>query len=218
MEEVVELESFITDSPNMNTYQIENVQLPPSDYQNLFKDLIAMIEKLGIKDFTSNEKLTGDKIERAVNISEETWVVYEKIRQTYSLEGDQNKWIACLVYIVYYKIMSLKRKNFLFDSKSFSDEYQPVLSLNKLLSLSQSSLLSFICKLNKLIKILQAPDELYNRVSQIEMNLNVSCIIFAKYKVIFSHLFSGNAVNKGIREIFEFGWMLFVLVKGKLSP
>ena len=218
MEEVVELESFITDSPNMNTYQIENVQLPPSDDQNLFKDLIAMIEKLGIKDFTSNEKLTGDKIERAVNISEETWVVYEKIRQTYSLEGDQNKWIACLVYIVYYKIMSLKRKNFLFDSKSFSDEYQPVLSLNKLLSLSQSSLLSFICKLNKLIKILQAPDELCNRVSQIEMNLNVSCIIFAKYKVIFSHLFSGNAVNKGIREIFEFGWMLFVLVKGKLSP
>lgn len=145
MEEVVEL---ISDSPNLNTYKIENVLDPhDSSNENLFKNLTNMIDELEIKNLASNEKLreknSREIMELAVKIRDETWTEYKKINMAYSLEGDKNKWIACLVYIIYYKIISLKKRDFLlakkndqFDSKA--DEYQPVLSLYKLLLLRGS--------------------------------------------------------------------------------
>ena len=57
--------------------------------------------------------------------------------------------------------------------------------------------------------MLNIPCELVERVDIIEINYNVSCIIFNKYKQIYQIIF--NDQNDDL--LFKFGWSLFICIK-----
>ena len=80
---------------------------------------------------------------------------------------------------------------------------------------------------NKLIEIINIPNELCYRLDQLELNYNVSCVLFSKYKLIFTRLF--NCFPSAIylndqkkygytrtNDLFELGWLLFINIKSKL--
>ena len=116
------------------------------------------------------------------------------------------------------------------SSSSSSKEscQQPALSLIKLLRYSNLSLNSFLKKLKKLNNVLNIPSELNIRLDQLELSYNVSCVLFSKYKLIFSSLFNcfpsafyliDQRQNGYTRtsDLFDFGWLLFVNIKSKLN-
>lgn len=87
--------------------------------------------------------------------------------------------------------------------------YKKPVNLDKLLELTNQSLTSFILKIRNLTKMLNIPCELVERVDIIEINYNVSCIIFNKYKQIYQIIF--NDQNDDL--LFKFGWSLFICIK-----
>lgn len=112
-------------------------------------------------------------------------------------------------------------------SSSNNESDQPYLSLIKLLRYSNLCLSSFLKKIKKLIEIINIPNELCYRLDQLELNYNVSCVLFSKYKLIFTRLF--NCFPSAIylndqkkygytrtNDLFELGWLLFINIKSKL--
>ena len=111
-------------------------------------------------------------------------------------------------------------------NSSGSEQQQPYFSLIKLLRYSNLSLNSFLKKIKKLIEIINIPSELCYRLDQLELNYNVSCVLFSKYKLIFTTLFNcfpsaiylmDQKLNGFTRtnDLFEFGWLLFINIKSK---
>lgn len=152
--------------------------------------------------------------------------------------------MACLVFMAYFKIMYLKKMS---SSKvaettaSVANEYE--LNLNKLLNLSNlkyedykelfslffaifylnsfgKSSISFLESVKVLVEILRVPRELCLPIGCIEAKINVSRILFAKYQLIFSHLFNcystAHTTNSedSVKTLFEFGWLFFITIKG----
>jgi len=63
--------------------------------------------------------------------------------------------------------------------------------------------------------MLNIPSELVELFDCIELNYNVSCILFAKYKKIFKRFFLmlSSLKNHQVSNLFKFGWILFVYIK-----
>jgi len=143
-----------------------------------------------------------------------------------------------LLYLTYHKITVLNKINFLVNQATKQAEplsskddcqlqqQQPALSLIKLLRYSNLSLSCFLKKLKKLNEILSIPSELNIRLDQLELSYNVSCVLFSKYKLIFSTLFNcfpsalylidqkQNGFSR-TSDLFDFGWLLFINIKSK---
>ena len=112
------------------------------------------------------------------------------------------------------------------DASREISQQQPALSLIKLLRYSNLNLSCFLKKLKKLNDILNIPSELNIRLDQLELKFNVSCVLFSKYKLIFSTLFNcfpsalyliDQKQNGFTRtsDLFDFGWLLFINIKSK---
>jgi hypothetical protein len=88
--------------------------------------------------------------------------------------------------------------------------YKKPVNLNKLLERTNQSLDSFIRKIRNLTEMLNIPCELVERVDIIEINYNVTCILFNKYKQIYQIIFNDENDDD---LLFKFGWLLFVYIK-----
>lgn len=101
-------------------------------------------------------------------------------------------------------------------------ETQPPLSVINLLRFSNLNMTHFLKKCKKLNEILSIPSELCYRIDQLELNYNVSCVLFSKYKLIFAHVFNCYSTlydfksNDYVKsnELFEFVWLLFINIRG----
>jgi hypothetical protein len=104
-------------------------------------------------------------------------------------------------------------------------------SLNKVLPFVNMTVQTFLKTTNKLIEMLSVPREMHERLVRLESNLNVSTILFSKYKTMFADVFDCRddinssqllvfadwnlKVVSGKTSLFKFGWLLFIYIKSR---
>ncbi|OWF55242.1 retinoblastoma-like protein 1 isoform X1 [Mizuhopecten yessoensis] len=152
---------------------------------------------------------------------EESWNNYRKIRENYTLEGDQLHWLACALY-------EACRRSVVPTVGKGTIEGNCV-SLTRLLrSAGRFSLIQFFNKMRKWSDMANLPQEFRDKVNRLERNFAVSTVIFKKFEPIFLDIFRSpldeppkqNRSRKQRRlpcsstDVFNFCWTMFVQVKG----
>ncbi|XP_069112560.1 retinoblastoma-like protein 1 isoform X2 [Argopecten irradians] len=152
---------------------------------------------------------------------EESWNNYRKIRENYTLEGDQLHWLACALY-------EACRRSVVPTVGKGTIEGNCV-SLTRLLrSAGRFSLIQFFNKMKKWADMANLPQEFRDKVNRLERNFAVSTVIFKKFEPIFLDIFRNpldeppkqNRSRKQRRlpcsstDVFNFCWTMFVQVKG----
>ncbi|XP_071443749.1 retinoblastoma-like protein 1 isoform X2 [Hetaerina americana] len=158
--------------------------------------------------------------------AEEAWQNYDTNRQNYTLEGDQQHWLCCALYVACRKatVPSVGRPE--------SSVEGNCVSLTNLLRQGNLSLTQFLSKAKKWAEMSKLPPEFRGQIDRLERNFAVSMVIFKKFQPIFLAMFQDPAEEESPKpvprsrkqrtipctpaKVFDFGWTLFVCVKGGL--
>ncbi|KAL5021351.1 hypothetical protein ScPMuIL_000506 [Solemya velum] len=151
---------------------------------------------------------------------EEAWLSYQRIRENYTLEGDQIHWLACTLY-------EACRRSIVPTVGRGTVEGNCV-SLTRLLRSAKFSLIQFFNKMKKWSDMANLPQEFRNKVDRLERNFAVSTVIFKKFEPIFLDIFRNpqddiprqprgrkqRRLPCSVTDVFNFCWTMFVQVKG----
>ncbi|XP_011313667.1 retinoblastoma-like protein 1 isoform X2 [Fopius arisanus] len=162
------------------------------------------------------------KLNMDATAASEAWRSYSTIRQNYTLEGDQLHWIGCALYV------ACRESSTPTVGKPGSNVEGNCVSLTRLLRLCNLSLIQFFNKCKSWADMANMPPNFRSKIDKIERNFNVSMVIFQKYQPIFTDIFKNPTEDssKPARtrrhktvpctpaRAFEFGWSLFICVKG----
>ncbi|GAB1606640.1 retinoblastoma-like protein 1 [Argonauta hians] len=153
------------------------------------------------------------------NSQEEAWESYRRIRTYFVLEGEPLHWLACAAYVAC-------RRSVVPTVGQGTMEGNCV-SLTRLLSTADFSLIHFFNKMKKWLNMASLPQDFRDKIERLERNFSVSTVTFKKYRPIFYDVFSSSAVQPrhhrsrkqrklpcSVTELFSFCWTMFVQVKG----
>lgn len=153
---------------------------------------------------------------------------YESISMNYTLEGRKLHWIACALYV------ECRNSNPQFVGHTSYVEGNCV-SLTRLLSTCDITLLDFFTKMKKWADMTNLNDLMRSRMEGIETSFCVTAQIYEKYTTIFSAVFkernhdAPKQVATGYKkrtnklplctsdDMFSFLWTLYVYIKGRFS-
>ncbi|XP_042908450.1 retinoblastoma-like protein 1 [Parasteatoda tepidariorum] len=152
--------------------------------------------------------------------SNEAWQSYQRINNTYTLEGDSLHWLACALYVACRTcaVPTVIRGSYVEGN---------CVSLTRLLRSCKLSLVQFFSKMKKWADMANLPKEMRDKVDRLERSFNVSTVIFKKFEPIYCDIFKNpfkdpprpTRSRKQRRlpctssEVFSFCWTLFVKVK-----
>ncbi|XP_077191359.1 retinoblastoma-like protein 1 isoform X2 [Paroedura picta] len=148
---------------------------------------------------------------------------FTALRGTYSLEGETIHWLACALYVACRKSIIPTVGSGLMEGNC--------VSLTRILRSAKLSLIQFFSKMKKWMDMSNLSQEFRVRVERLERNFEVSTVIFQKFKPIFLDIFQNpyeeqpklqrsrkqRRVPCSIKDLFNFGWTLFVYTKGNFS-
>ncbi len=117
---------------------------------------------------------------------EAAWSSYGAIGQNYTLEGNQQHWLACALYVACH------------DSSVPTVNRQGVVegngvSLTRLLRSCKLSLIQFFNKAKNWADMSNLKGDFRHKIDSLERNFAVSDVIFKKYQPIFVYLFKDPA-------------------------
>ncbi|KAG8233553.1 hypothetical protein J437_LFUL013765 [Ladona fulva] len=160
------------------------------------------------------------------NAAEEAWQNYDTNRQNYTLEGDHLHWLCCALYV------ACRKATVPPVGKPGSSVEGNCVSLTNLLKLCKLSLVQFFNKAKKWADMSNLPTEFRGKIDRLERNFAVSVAIFKKFHPIFLDMFLDPTEDEPPKpvprsrkqrtvlctpaKVFDFGWTLFVCVKGEL--
>ncbi|CAN8001317.1 unnamed protein product [Ixodes hexagonus] len=153
---------------------------------------------------------------------------YESIGMNYTLEGRKLHWIACALYVECRNgnTQTVGHTSYVAGN---------CVSLTRLLSTCDISLLDFFTKMKKWADMTNLNDHMRRRVETIEKSFCVTAKIYEKYTAIFSAIFkepsqdAPKQVSTGYKrrtnklplctsnDMFSFLWTLYVYIKGRFS-
>lgn len=160
------------------------------------------------------------------NTSDQALHTFESISMNYTLEGDSNHWIACALYV------ECRNGNIPTVAHTSRIEGNCV-SLRRLLSTCNISLLDFFMKMKKWADMANLNERMRRRIEIIEKSFFVTTQIYEKYISIFTTVFREHqgepprrptkpAKRRGHRpalcnsnDMFHFIWTLYVYIKGR---
>uniref|UniRef100_A0A4W5KX24 RB transcriptional corepressor like 2 n=1 Tax=Hucho hucho TaxID=62062 RepID=A0A4W5KX24_9TELE len=151
--------------------------------------------------------------------SNEAWKSYENISKNYTLEGSELHWLACALYVACRTAIPTVGKG------TAEGNY---VSLTRILSCSEQSLIEFFNKMKKWQDMASLPQDFCQSTEKLERNFTISAVIFKKYVPIFKAIFKAPSddpprVHRSrkqrrhpctVAEVFNFCWILFVNAKG----
>ncbi|CAF0724811.1 unnamed protein product [Brachionus calyciflorus] len=194
------------------------------DYLNL-NDVNLIYEKLiNIEQAKSTNSNTQDLISNiSQNLHDEAWINFASLNAVYSFENNLMNWLGCSLYFAYEKLAYITRKKYLIEKqnqitsnkKNSNAEKQnnqdaleklnsmPFFSIVKLLKFLNLDLSEFLKLSKQMIEMLNVPNDLCNRLIQIEANFNVSSVLFLKYTAIFKNVF--NCAHENLIKFFSNG-------------
>eukprot|EP00106_Octopus_bimaculoides_P009076 XP_014776518.1 PREDICTED: retinoblastoma-like protein 2 [Octopus bimaculoides] len=153
------------------------------------------------------------------NSQEEAWESYRRIRTYFVLEGEPLHWLACAAYVAC-------RRSVVPTVGQGTMEGNCV-SLTRLLSTADFSLIHFFSKMKKWLNMASLPQDFRDKIERLERNFSVSTVTFKKYRPIFYDVFNSASVQPrynrsrkqrklpcSVTELFSFCWTMFVQVKG----
>ncbi|KAG8437703.1 hypothetical protein GDO86_008418 [Hymenochirus boettgeri] len=149
----------------------------------------------------------------------EAWDTYGKISLNYTLEGNALHWLACALYVACRQTLPTVGRG------TVEGNY---VSLTRILSYSELSLIEFFNKIKKWEDMASLPSEFRTRTRKLERNFTVSAVLFKKYDPIFQEVFKSPLEEQPrqhrgrkqrrqpctVSEVFQFCWVLFVHAKG----
>lgn len=159
---------------------------------------------------------------------DEAFRIYESISMNYTLEGKQFHWIACALYVECRNgnTRTVGHKSCVAGN---------CVSLTRLLSTCDISLLDFFTKMKKWADMTNLDDLMRRRLETIEKSFCVTAKIYEKYTAIFSAVFkepsqdAPKQASTGYKrrtsklppctssDVFNFLWTLYVYIKGRFS-
>uniref|UniRef100_A0A8C8M2S4 Retinoblastoma-like protein 2 n=1 Tax=Oncorhynchus tshawytscha TaxID=74940 RepID=A0A8C8M2S4_ONCTS len=175
------------------------------------------------EDFLQKTRQGFEDLCRALNMDEEAsneaWKSYENISKNYTLEGSELHWLACALYVACRTAIPTVGKG------TAEGNY---VSLTRILSCSEQSLIEFFNKMKKWQDMASLPQEFCQSTEKLERNFTISAVIFKKYIPIFKAIFKAPSddpprVHRSrkqrrhpctVAEVFNFCWILFVNAKG----
>uniref|UniRef100_A0A8C7FCT1 Retinoblastoma-like protein 2 n=1 Tax=Oncorhynchus kisutch TaxID=8019 RepID=A0A8C7FCT1_ONCKI len=175
------------------------------------------------EDFLQKTRQGFEDLCRALNMDEEAsneaWKSYENISKNYTLEGSELHWLACALYVACRTAIPTVGKG------TAEGNY---VSLTRILSCSEQSLIEFFNKMKKWQDMASLPQDFCQSTEKLERNFTISAVIFKKYIPIFKAIFKAPSddpprVHRSrkqrrhpctVAEVFNFCWILFVNAKG----
>uniref|UniRef100_A0A4W5L8K8 RB transcriptional corepressor like 2 n=1 Tax=Hucho hucho TaxID=62062 RepID=A0A4W5L8K8_9TELE len=175
------------------------------------------------EDFLQKTRQGFEDLCRALNMDEEAsneaWKSYENISKNYTLEGSELHWLACALYVACRTAIPTVGKG------TAEGNY---VSLTRILSCSEQSLIEFFNKMKKWQDMASLPQDFCQSTEKLERNFTISAVIFKKYVPIFKAIFKAPSddpprVHRSrkqrrhpctVAEVFNFCWILFVNAKG----
>ncbi|XP_050520159.1 retinoblastoma-like protein 1 isoform X2 [Daktulosphaira vitifoliae] len=156
------------------------------------------------------------------NAANRAWSAYLTVKENYSLDGNPNHWLACAIYVACRNVT----EQTVGDSETLIEGN--LVSLTRLLRLSNINLIDFISKSKKWADMINMPLELRRKIEKLENNFAVSMVIFKKFQPIFKAMFNDSIddnsksrlskkqkVSCSFSKLFEFCWTLFVSTKSE---
>lgn len=153
--------------------------------------------------------------------TDEAWLSFQRISNSYTLEGDALHWLACALYVACRTggVPTVGKGNYIEGN---------CVSLTRLLRSCKLSLVQFFTKMKKWADMANLPKDMRDKVDRLERSFNVSTVIFKKFEPIFVDVFKDTykeppkpTRNRKQRrqpcapsEVFSFCWTLFIRVKG----
>lgn len=101
--------------------------------------------------------------------------IFTKVGERFIFEGDKTHWVACAIYVI-------TNKNTKHNG----------ISLTQLLRHSNLTLIDFLSKMDKWLKMTEEED-IRPKISHLERNFNVSAVVFKKFKQIFPDVFKSTS-------------------------
>ncbi|CAH2324632.1 retinoblastoma 2 isoform X1 [Pelobates cultripes] len=149
----------------------------------------------------------------------EAWESYGRISQNYTLEGNALHWLACALYVACRQTVPTVGQGMAEGN---------YVSLTRILTSSQLSLIEFFNKMKKWEDMASLPDEFRERTEKLERNFTVTAVLFQKYAPIFQKIFKNPQEEQPrqhrgrkqrrqpctVSEVFQFCWVLFIYTKG----
>uniref|UniRef100_A0A673WD71 RB transcriptional corepressor like 2 n=1 Tax=Salmo trutta TaxID=8032 RepID=A0A673WD71_SALTR len=175
------------------------------------------------EDYLQKTRQGFEDLCRALNMDEEAsneaWKSYENISKNYTLEGSELHWLACALYVACRTAIPTVGKG------TAEGNY---VSLTRILSCSEQSLIEFFNKMKKWQDMASLPQDFCQSTEKLERNFTISAVIFKKYVPIFKAIFKAPSddpprVHRSrkqrrhpctVAEVFNFCWILFVNAKG----
>uniref|UniRef100_A0A8C5MHK2 Retinoblastoma-like protein 2 n=1 Tax=Leptobrachium leishanense TaxID=445787 RepID=A0A8C5MHK2_9ANUR len=164
-----------------------------------------------------------DELCSSLNMDErargEAWDNYGRISQTYTLEGNALHWLACALYVACRQSIPTVGRGMVEGN---------YVSLTRILSSSQLSLIDFFNKMKKWEDMANLPDEFRQRTEKLERNFTVTAVLFQMYSPIFQAVFKNPQEEQPrqhrgrkqrrqpctVSEVFQFCWVLYIYTKG----
>ncbi|OCT84356.1 retinoblastoma-like protein 2 isoform X1 [Xenopus laevis] len=164
-----------------------------------------------------------DELCSSLNMDErargEAWENYSRISQNYTLEGNDLHWLACALYVACRQTIPTVGRG------TVEGNY---VSLTRILSSSQLSLIEFFNKIKKWEDMANLPSEFRTRTKKLERNFTVTAVLFKKYHPIFIKVFRSPLEEQPrqhrgrkqrrqpctVSEVYQFCWALFIHTKG----
>ncbi|KAM8945912.1 retinoblastoma-like protein 2 [Pelodytes ibericus] len=149
----------------------------------------------------------------------EAWDHYSRISQNYTLEGNAMHWLACALYVACRQTVPTVGQG------TVEGNY---VSLTRILSSSELSLIEFFNKMKKWADMVDLPDAFRQKTDKLERNFTVSAVLFQKYGPIFQEIFKNPLEEQPrqyrsrkqrrqpctVSELFQFCWVLYIYAKG----
>ncbi|XP_053305762.1 retinoblastoma-like protein 2 [Spea bombifrons] len=110
----------------------------------------------------------------------EAWDSYGRISQNYTLEGNSLHWLACALYVACRQAVPTVGRG------TVEGNY---VSLTRILSSSELSLIEFFNKMKKWEDMANLPEEFRQRTEKLERNFTVTAVLFQKYNPLFLEIF-----------------------------
>ncbi|KAM9301874.1 retinoblastoma-like protein 2 [Gastrophryne carolinensis] len=149
----------------------------------------------------------------------EAWESYGRISQNYTLEGNELHWLACALYVACRQAVPTVSRG------TVEGNY---VSLTRILTSSELSLIEFFNKMKKWEDMANLPADFREKTKKLERNFTVTAVLFKKYDPIFQNIFKSPQdeqprQHRGrkqrrqpctVSEVFQFCWVLFINAKG----
>ncbi|KAF4520340.1 hypothetical protein B566_EDAN004400, partial [Ephemera danica] len=158
--------------------------------------------------------------------SEDAWSSYETNCSRFTLEGNQQHWLACALYVA-----CRKQRTVVGNQDILEGNCVPLMQLLKKCNIS---LVQFLEKAKKWCDMAGLGADFRERLTRTERNYAVSICIFKKFRPIFLDMFQrpqspfGESRGQAARarkprntpcspqQLFDFTWILFISAKSRI--